>query len=73
MKGEKMTVKQKNLRPIEAAEYLGVSTSTLAKWRCYKQGPAFVRIGKKLIAYPIEMLDEFAGRRFTDFNDEGTA
>jgi excisionase family DNA binding protein len=34
------------LTPREAAEYLRSSTSTLAKARLTKRGPAFVRIGR---------------------------
>jgi predicted DNA-binding transcriptional regulator AlpA len=33
------------------AEILGVSTSTLAKWRHDGDGPAFIRVGSKSARY----------------------
>jgi hypothetical protein len=33
------------LRPVEAAQLLGVRTKTLANWRCQGVGPAFVKFG----------------------------
>ncbi len=35
----------------EAARFLGVSPSFLAKRRCYGEGPAFVKYGGKRIVY----------------------
>lgn len=32
------------LTPAEAARFLRVSPSTLARWRCYGQGPGFVKV-----------------------------
>ena len=43
-----------------AAEYLNVSTSTLAKWRMRKFGPRFYRFGV-LVRYWIEDLAAYAG------------
>ncbi|MCP4933201.1 MAG: helix-turn-helix domain-containing protein [bacterium] len=45
------------LRPPEAAEYLGVSTSTLAKRRLRGELPAFIKLGKKAVGYRREDLD----------------
>jgi len=42
-----------------AAEYLNVSTSTLAKWRMRKFGPRFHRFGV-LVRYTIADLDAYA-------------
>jgi len=42
----------------EAAEYLRLSAQTLAKWRCYKRGPRFVRLGSAVYYRQIE-LDEY--------------
>jgi len=32
----------------EAAEYLGLSKSTLDKWRCYGEGPQFIKMGRAI-------------------------
>lgn len=42
----------------EAASYLRLSAQTLAKWRCYKRGPRFVRLGGSVFYRQTE-LDEF--------------
>jgi predicted DNA-binding transcriptional regulator AlpA len=47
------------LRPHEAAKLLGVSSSTLAKWRCQGNGPGFVKVGPRCVAYSISALDQF--------------
>jgi predicted DNA-binding transcriptional regulator AlpA len=39
------------LRAIEAAKYLRVSRSTLAKWRMSRTGPPFHRCGPRLVYY----------------------
>jgi predicted DNA-binding transcriptional regulator AlpA len=46
------------LRPKEAARYLGVSPSNLAKRRVYGQPPAFVRLGRA-VGYDIAELDRW--------------
>ena len=43
---------------IEAAEYLRVSPRTLQGWRLEKRGPAFVRLGRKVL-YLQSDLDDF--------------
>ena len=32
--------------PAEVATYFGLSEPTLAKWRCRKQGPSFMKVGQ---------------------------
>jgi excisionase family DNA binding protein len=43
---------QENNRKIintrEAAEYLGLTESTLEKWRCYGTGPRFCKVGRSV-------------------------
>lgn len=47
-----MTSEQpRRLRAIEAANYLRVSRSTLAKWRMSRVGPPFHRCGSRLVYY----------------------
>ena len=49
--------------PDKAADYMGSARQTLAKWRCLKIGPAYYRIGSRIL-YLQEDLDTFiAGSR----------
>ncbi len=43
----------------QAANYLGLSVSTLNKWRVYGQGPKFVKLGRA-VRYRVEDLVQFA-------------
>ncbi len=52
----------KYLTPPEAAEYLRISASTLAKLRVYGGGPAFARIGRA-IRYSRADLDSYMAAR----------
>jgi predicted DNA-binding transcriptional regulator AlpA len=53
-----MTDKQKRvLRAPEAAAYIGLSESTLAKRRLYGLPPAFLNLGGRAIGYAIDDLD----------------
>ena len=45
------------LRAPEAAAYIGLSESTLAKRRLYGLPPSFLRLGGRAIGYAIEDLD----------------
>ena len=47
---------KKSLSPIEASEYLGVSSSWLAKLRLYGGGPRYSKLGRS-IRYPTDELD----------------
>ena len=51
-----------NLSPLlstkEAGKYLGLSTSTLNKWRCFGTGPRFVKLGRA-VRYRKAELDEY--------------
>lgn len=49
----------KMMRPPQAAHYLGISTSTLAKWRCTGRGPSFIKIGERVVAYDQSELDRW--------------
>lgn len=45
------------LRPNAAAEYIGCSPATLAKWRCVKStGPTFRKLGR-LVVYELAALN----------------
>ena len=45
------------LRPPEAANYIGLTTSTLAKRRLRGEPPVFVRLGVKAVGYHRKDLD----------------
>jgi predicted DNA-binding transcriptional regulator AlpA len=45
------------LRAPEAAAYVGLSESTLAKRRLYGQPPSFLNLGGRAVGYAIEDLD----------------
>jgi hypothetical protein len=46
------------LTAVEVAERLRVSVLTLANWRVLGKGPAYVKIGSKVL-YPIDTLEEW--------------
>jgi predicted DNA-binding transcriptional regulator AlpA len=45
------------MRPPEAARYLGVSVSTLARMRVRGDGPPFAKAGPRLCVYDRQNLD----------------
>ncbi|RWD79761.1 MAG: DNA-binding protein [Mesorhizobium sp.] len=49
------------LTPPEAAETLRVSARTLERWRMTGDGPKFVRIGPRRLAYRVSDVLAFAG------------
>ena len=52
-----MTKTNRVLRSPEAAAYIGLSESTLAKRRLYGLPPSFLKLGGRAIGYAIEDLD----------------
>ena len=46
----------------EAAEYLGLKTATLNKWRVYGDGPPFLKVGR-LVQYRKADLDSYLNER----------
>jgi excisionase family DNA binding protein len=54
------TVRQ-NLNDVEVAGYLGVSVSTIRRWRLTGGGPRWVRIGGS-IRYPVADLEAYVAR-----------
>jgi predicted DNA-binding transcriptional regulator AlpA len=51
------------LRTPEAAQYIGLSPSTLEKMRLVGSGPPFVKLGPKAVGYGITDLDEWLKSR----------
>lgn len=58
-----MSKPAERISPQKAALFLGISVRTLEEWRRKKTGPAFVKLGPKLIRYEIAELERFLGRR----------
>jgi excisionase family DNA binding protein len=48
-----------NRTDVEAAQYLGVSISTVRRWRLTGGGPRWVRIGGSSIRYPLSDLEAY--------------
>ncbi len=46
----------------QAAQYLGLSMSTLNKWRCYGTGPKYLKLGRA-VRYQQEELDRYLETR----------
>lgn len=62
------------LRPPEAARYLGLSASTLAKKRLDGSGPRFCKITSRLVAYRMSELCSFVENRMrSSTSDSGAA
>ena len=53
---------RKYLSPKEAEEMTGIPAGTLANWRTYGRGPAYVHLGR-LVRYPVADLEEWIGRQ----------
>lgn len=52
------------LTTTEAANFLQLSTSTLAHWRLSGRGPAFVRVGSH-VRYRVEDIDAYLTSKLT--------
>ena len=63
----------RRLRPPAAANYLGLSSSTLAKMRLRGDGPIFLKLNRA-VAYDVRDLDAWLSiRRRTSTSDRGQA
>ena len=61
------------LRTAAAAEYLGLSTSTLTKMRVRGDGPVFIKLGRRSVGYTLDDLDKWRdGRRRHSTSDDGS-
>ena len=69
-----MTLIQKRfLRAPEAAAYLRLSVSTLAKMRLRGDGPLYTKLGPRLIGFEPQHLDQWAKARVRrSTSDEGS-
>ena len=65
---------QKLFRPPRAADYIGLSVSTLAKQRLRGDGPKFVRMSPRAIGYLQADLDTWlADKRCSSTSDYGSS
>jgi predicted DNA-binding transcriptional regulator AlpA len=53
---------RKHLRAPEAASYVGLSESTLAKMRMRGDGPCYSKVGRRLVLYDMERLDDWLAK-----------
>lgn len=56
----------KLLAAAEAARLLGVSVRSLERWRGTGEGPPFVRLGQRRVAYPPAGIDAWLAARSYD-------
>lgn len=54
---------QRRLRAPEAAAYIGLSASTLAKMRLRGDGPAYAKAGRRIVVYDPRDLDAWLTAR----------
>lgn len=60
------------MRAPQAAAYLGLATSTLAKMRLRGDGPQFIKAGPRVVIYDQHDIDEWlASRRRSSTSDVG--
>ena len=58
-----MTQPARKLRAPTAAEYLGLSASTLAKMRLRGDGPCYAKAGPRIVVYDVADLDTWLAAR----------
>ncbi len=61
------------MRPRAAAEYIGCSTSKLAKLRVYGGGPDYLRLSGGLIVYDMDDLDRWLDKHRRNSTSECAA
>jgi predicted DNA-binding transcriptional regulator AlpA len=56
-------IEHRKLRAPDAATYIGLSTSTLAKMRLRGDGPAYAKAGPRIVVYDLRDLDDWLSSR----------
>ncbi|WP_017182117.1 helix-turn-helix transcriptional regulator [Sphingobium xenophagum] len=64
---------QAYLRTPAAAHYLGIGKSTLERKRVEGTGPAFRRLGSKIVTYAVKDLDAWASQQVHASTSEAAA
>jgi predicted DNA-binding transcriptional regulator AlpA len=68
-----MPIVNQVLRTPQAAAYVGLSTSTLEKFRLTGNGPVYQKAGPKIVVYRLEDLDAWLhARRRKSTSDDGS-
>ena len=68
-----MSLTNCRLKPTQAADYLGLKPSTLAKWRVLGEGPIYAKLGRKIVVYEIDDLDQWvAGQKRSSTSEAGS-
>ena len=62
-----------NIRVREAADYVGLSKSTLDKLRCYGTGPRYIKLGRAVVYRTTDLDDWMSGNDITPDNDNRIA
>ena len=57
------------LNESSAAKYLGVSAKSLQRWRFERRGPAYSKVGGKIVRYAIADLNKFFDQSRVDHED----
>ena len=72
LRGNTQKISRRIKRP-EAAEYLGLAESTLAKMAMTGDGPEMIRVGKRSVVYDTDALDRYLAKRVRrSTNDDGS-
>ncbi len=53
----------RRFRPPEAAEYIGLAESTLAKMRVRGDGPAYFKVGGRAVFYDVTDIEQWLASR----------
>lgn len=61
------------LRAPEAASYIGLSTSTLAKMRLRGDGPPYSKAGPRIVVYDLDDLNDWLAARRRHSTSESAA
>ncbi|AJR22511.1 MULTISPECIES: helix-turn-helix transcriptional regulator [unclassified Sphingobium] len=64
---------QAYLRTPDAAKYLGIGKSTLERKRIEGTGPAFRRLGSKIVTYAVKDLDAWASQHVLESTSQAAA
>jgi excisionase family DNA binding protein len=57
------------LTPHEAAEFLTISSETLAQWRSQRRGPQYIKLEGRLVRYRLSDLESYLTERLVAASD----
>ena len=57
------------LNESSAAKYLSISVKSLQRWRFERRGPAYSKVGGKIVRYSIDDLNHFFEQSRVDHED----